>query len=206
MISRLLSALVYKLFLLAMFGFSWQVWANPGQFVQTNNLFPKVRISTTLGDIDVELDRSRAPITVNNFLSYVKDKRYNNTVFHRLEPDYVLQGGGYKTDFTAIEERDAIFNESGNGLKNQYGTIAMARLNDPHSATSQFFFNLKDNPNLDPGSRWGYTVFGRITAGESVLENIREQQTDVSAKLGWPNVPVEPIVIKMITVLPEPEL
>lgn len=192
--------------LLILVSFSQSTFANPGQFVQPNNLFPKVLISTNLGDIEVELDRSRAPITVNNFLSYVKEKRYNNTVFHRLEPEYVLQGGGYKSDFTTIEERESIFNESGNGLKNQYGTIAMARLNDPHSATSQFFFNLKDNPNLDPGSRWGYAVFGRISAGESVLETIREQATDVSPKLGWPNVPVEPIVIKMIRVLPEPEL
>jgi peptidyl-prolyl cis-trans isomerase A (cyclophilin A) len=202
---RLLSVSLCKLVFMALLGFSPYSLAEPGQFVQTNNLFPKVRISTSLGDIEVELDRSRAPISVNNFLSYVQDKRYNNTLFHRLEPEYVLQGGGYDTEFRPIAERASIFNESGNGLKNQYGTIAMARLNDPHSATSQFFFNLKDNPNLDPGSRWGYTVFGRITAGESVLENIREQATEVSAKLGWPNVPVEPIVIKMITVLPEPE-
>lgn len=202
MIIRLLA----KLFLIVLLSCSMASLATPGKFVQPNNLFPKVVIHTSMGDIELELDRSRAPITVNNFLSYVKDKRYNNTVFHRLEPEYVLQGGGYNLEYKAIEEREAIFNESGNGLKNQFGTIAMARVNDPHSATSQFFINLKDNANLDPGPRWGYAVFGRITAGESVLEAIRQQATDVSAELGWPNVPVEPIVIKMITVLPEPEL
>ncbi|WNO60537.1 peptidylprolyl isomerase [Rheinheimera sp. MMS21-TC3] len=202
MIMRLFSTF----FLIVLLSYSMTSFANPGKFVQANNLFPKVLISTSLGDIELELDRSRAPITVNNFLSYVKDKRYNNTIFHRLESEYVLQGGGYNTEFKAIVEREPIFNESGNGLKNTFGTIAMARVNDPHSATSQFFFNLKDNPNLDPGSRWGYAVFGRITAGESVLEKIRQQATDVSTELGWPNVPVEPIVIKMITVLPAPEL
>ncbi|CAM3769980.1 peptidylprolyl isomerase [Rheinheimera salexigens] len=210
MINRLLSASVLKVLLTVLFtvllSCSMNALADPGQFIQPNNLYPKVLISTTLGDIEVELDRSRAPITVNNFLSYVKEKRYNNTLFHRLEPDYVVQGGGYNTDFRAILEREPIINESGNGLKNQYATIAMARLNDPHSATSQFFFNLKDNANLDPGSRWGYTVFGRITGGETVLETMRQQATDVSVALGWPNVPVEPIVIKMITVLAEPEL
>jgi peptidyl-prolyl cis-trans isomerase A (cyclophilin A) len=174
-----------------------------GQFLQANNLFPKVRIITSHGDIDVELDRSRAPLTVNNFLSYVKHKRYNNTVFHRLEPEFVLQGGGYDANYQPIEELKPVFNESGNGLKNQFGTIAMARLAEPHSATSQFYFNLQDNPSLDPGRRWGYTVFGRISAGEDVIEKIRAIQTDTSAELGWPNVPVEPVLIKTVLLLPE---
>lgn len=178
-------------------------WVQAGQFLQANNLFPKVRIMTSHGDIDVELDRSRAPLTVNNFLSYVKHKRYNNTVFHRLEPEFVLQGGGYDASYKPIEELKPVFNESGNGLKNQFGTIAMARLAEPHSATSQFYFNLQDNPSLDPGRRWGYTVFGRISAGEDVIEKIRAIQTDTSAELGWPNVPVEPVLIKTVLLLPE---
>lgn len=178
-------------------------WVQAGQFLQPNNLFPKVRIMTSHGDIDVELDRSRAPLTVNNFLSYVKHKRYNNTVFHRLEPEFVLQGGGYDASYKPIEELKPVFNESGNGLKNQFGTIAMARLAEPHSATSQFYFNLQDNPSLDPGRRWGYTVFGRISAGEDVIEKIRAIQTDTSAELGWPNVPVEPVLIKTVLLLPE---
>ncbi|MDX1391366.1 MAG: peptidylprolyl isomerase [Rheinheimera sp.] len=177
--------------------------ADAGQFIQPNNLYPKVKFITSHGDITVELDRSRAPLTVNNFLSYVKRKSYDNTVFHRLEPEFVLQGGGYDANYKPIDELKAIFNESGNGLKNQIGTIAMARLNDPHSATSQFFFNLQDNPHLDPGRSWGYAVFGYITEGQDVIEKIRAIQTDTSAELGWPNVPVEKVLLKTVIVLPE---
>lgn len=182
---------------------SFQATANSGQFVQPNNLYPKVKLLTSQGDIIVELDRSRAPITVNNFLTYVKQQSYNNTLFHRLEPEFVLQGGGYDINYKPIEEHKSIFNESGNGLKNQIGTIAMARLNDPHSATSQFFFNLQDNSHLDPGRSWGYAVFGYITEGQDVIEKIRAIQTDTSVELGWPNVPVEKVVLKTVIVLPE---
>mgnify|MGYP006149030607 FL=1 len=174
-----------------------------GQFIQPSNLFPKVKLITSHGDIVVELDRSRAPISVNNFLSYVKNKRYDNTLFHRLEPEFVLQGGGYDANYKAIEELKPIFNESGNGLKNQLYTIAMARLNDPHSATSQFYFNLQDNSHLDPGRTWGYAVFGYISEGTEVIEKIRAIQTDTSVELGWPNVPVEKVLIKTAIILPE---
>ncbi|MDX5407496.1 MAG: peptidylprolyl isomerase [Chromatiaceae bacterium] len=174
-----------------------------GQFVQPNNLFPKVKLMTSQGDIVIELDRSRAPISVNNFLSYVKNKRYDNTLFHRLEPEFVLQGGGYDANYKPIEELKPIFNESGNGLKNQLYTVAMARLNDPHSATSQFYFNLKDNPHLDPGRTWGYAVFGYVTEGTEVIEKISAIQTDTSVELGWPNVPVEKVLLKTAIVLPE---
>lgn len=174
-----------------------------GQFVQPNNLFPKVKLMTSQGDIVLELDRSRAPISVNNFLSYVKQKRYDNTLFHRLEPEFVLQGGGYDANYKPIEELKPIFNESGNGLKNQLYTVAMARLNDPHSASSQFYFNLKDNPHLDPGRTWGYAVFGYVTEGTEVIEKIRAIQTDTSVELGWPNVPVEKVLLKTAIVLPE---
>ena len=177
--------------------------ADAGQFIQPNNLYPKVKLMTSFGDIVVELDRSKAPITVNNFLSYVKNKRYDNTLFHRLEPEFVLQGGGYDSNYQPIEQLKTIFNESGNGLKNLQGTIAMARLNDPHSASSQFYFNLKDSPHLDPGRNWGYAVFGYITAGHEVIEKIRAIQTDTSVELGWPNVPVEQVLIKTVLLLPE---
>lgn len=173
-----------------------------GQFMQPDNLFPKVKFITSHGDIVVELDRSRAPLTVNNFLSYVKRNAYNNTVFHRLIPEFVLQGGGYSPDFKAIETLKPIFNESGNGLKNQVGSLAMARLTDPHSASSQFYFNLNDNSSLDPGSRWGYAVFGQVIAGMEVLEKIQQQETSFSEKLGWPDVPVEPVLLKMVLLLP----
>lgn len=177
--------------------------ADPGQFIQPNNLYPKVKLITSFGDIIVELDRSKAPISVNNFLSYVKNKSYDGTLFHRLEPEFVLQGGGYDTNYKPVEEAKAIFNESGNGMKNQVGTIAMARLNDPHSATSQFYFNLSDNSHLDPGRNWGYAVFGYITEGMDVIEKIRTVQTDTSVELGWPNVPVEKVILKTAIVLPE---
>ncbi|WP_166837239.1 peptidylprolyl isomerase [Rheinheimera pleomorphica] len=179
------------------------VFASAGQFIQPDNLYPKVKLITSHGDIVVELDRSRAPISVNNFLSYVKNKRYDNTLFHRLEPEFVLQGGGYDANYQAVEELKPIFNESGNGLKNQLYTIAMARLTDPHSATSQFYFNLQDNPHLDPGRTWGYAVFGYISEGSEVIEKIRTVQTDTSAELGWPNVPLEKVLLKMAIILPE---
>ncbi|MCH8538038.1 MAG: peptidylprolyl isomerase [Alkalimonas sp.] len=174
-----------------------------GETVQADNLFPKVVFHTSLGDIKVELDRSRAPIAANNFLSYVKTERYNDTIFHRLIADFVLQGGGYKTDFEPITTLDAIFNESGNGLRNEIGTIAMARTSNPHSATSQFYFNLSDNQNLDPGSRWGYTVFGRVMSGMDILEQVNEWDTSHHEVTGWPDVPVEAIILHTVTLVPE---
>lgn len=174
-----------------------------GKFVQQNNLFPKVKLVTSVGDIIVELDRTRAPLAVNNFLSYVTIKAYDNTVFHRLEPEFVLQGGGYKADFQPIDDYPAVFNESGNGAKNQFGSLAMARNNDPHSATSQFFFNLNDNPSLDPGRNWGYTVFGQIQEGFEVLEKIKLLETHTDEKTGWQNVPKQPIILKQVILQPE---
>ena len=175
-----------------------------GKYVQQNNLFPKVKLVTSVGDIIVELDRTKAPLAVNNFLSYVNIKAYDNTVFHRLEPEFVLQGGGYKADMAAVEEFPAVFNESGNGAKNQFGSIAMARNNDPHSATSQFFFNLNDNPSLDPGKNWGYTVFGQIQDGFEVLDKIKLLETHTDEKTGWQNVPKQPIILKQVILQPEP--
>ncbi|MDP4536206.1 peptidylprolyl isomerase [Alkalimonas collagenimarina] len=177
-----------------------------GETLQADNLFPKVVFHTSLGDITVELDRSRAPIAVNNFLSYVKTERYNDTIFHRLIADFVLQGGGYASDFEPITTLEAIFNESGNGLKNEIGTIAMARTSNPHSATSQFYFNLSDNENLDPGSRWGYTVFGRVMMGMDILEKVNDWETSHHAVTGWPDVPVEPILLHKVTLQAETEL
>jgi peptidyl-prolyl cis-trans isomerase A (cyclophilin A) len=174
-----------------------------GKFVQQNNLFPKVKLVTSVGDIIVELDRTKAPLAVNNFLSYVNIKAYDNTVFHRLEPEFVIQGGGYKADMAPVDEFPAVFNESGNGTKNQFGSIAMARNNDPHSATSQFFFNLNDNPSLDPGRNWGYTVFGQIQDGFEVLEKIKLLETHTDEKTGWQNVPKQPIILKQVILQPE---
>ncbi|MCF4008257.1 peptidylprolyl isomerase [Rheinheimera sp. UJ63] len=179
------------------------VSAHAGQFMQPDNLFPKVKFMTSHGDIVVELDRSRAPLSVNNFLSYVKKNAYNNTVFHRLVPGFVLQGGGYTPDYKEIDTLKPVFNESGNGLKNQLGSLAMARLNDPHSAVSQFYFNLEDNSSLDPGSRWGYAVFGQVVSGMEVLEKIQNVETEINQQTGWSDVPIEPVILKMVILLPQ---
>lgn len=174
-----------------------------GEFIQPDNLYPKVKVSTNLGDFVLELDRTKAPITVNNFLSYVVAKRYDNTLFHRLEHDFVLQGGGYTDKFESVDEFDKIVNESGNGLKNEQGSIAMARQYAPHSATSQFFINLADNNSLDPGRNWGYTVFGSIVEGDEILEKLNTIETDISEELGWPNFPKEKITINSAQIMAE---
>ncbi|MDW7547543.1 peptidylprolyl isomerase [Pseudoalteromonas sp. McH1-7] len=183
-----------------------------GKFVQKNNLFPRVQINTTKGPIIVELDRSRAPITVNNFLTYVINKDYNGSVFHRVERDeanerdFVIQGGGYDKEYDGMFEREAIFNESGNGLKNDMYTIAMAyQDNKPHSGTRQFFFNMADNDHLNPGRGWGFAVFGNVMEGYETLDAIMQVETDYNEKLGYTFIPKEPVVILSIDVLKQPE-
>lgn len=164
--------------------------------VLPENMFPVVEIVTSKGTIVVELNRNRAPATVNNFLRYVLEGHYSNTLFHRVIADFVVQGGGYTPDLEERPLHEPVLNESGNGLRNNTGTIAMARYNDPHSATSQFFFNLKDNDSLNPSSRnWGYTVFGDVISGFDVLEAIAGVETAYSAGLDAPDVPVEPVML-----------
>jgi len=169
------------------------------------NLFPTVRLETTMGDIVVELDRKRAPVTVNNFLRYVVAGRYDNTIFHRVMPGFVVQGGGYTE---SIEERELyppIFNESGNGLKNMPMTIAMARYDDPHSATNQFYFNLAANSSLDPNSRsWGYAVFGLVVSGQNVIEAIAGVKTGYHEPLDAEDVPLVPVKILSAHVVEPP--
>ncbi len=173
-----------------------------GSHVQPDNYYPRVKIVTSMGDIVVELDRRRAPITVNNFLRYVDKQAFNNTIFHRVMPGFVVQGGGYTVDFDEKSKFPAIFNESGNGLKNELHTIAMARQNDPHTANRQFFFNVNDNSSLDPGREWGYAVFGMIVEGSEVVDAMSEVETEYSIELNAPNVPVEPITIEKVELLP----
>ena len=173
-----------------------------GSHIQPDNYYPRVKIETSMGDIVVELDRRRAPITVNNFLRYVDKRSYEDTIFHRIVPGFVVQGGGYTTDFEGKSNFPAIFNESGNGLTNDLHTIAMARQNDPHTANRQFFFNVNDNESLNPGRDWGYAVFGLIVEGEDVVDAMSEVETEYSLVLNANNVPIEPIVIKKVTVLP----
>lgn len=136
-------------------------------------LYPKVLIETNRGDITLELDGRRAPITVYNFIQYVQSGHYDGTIFHRVIPGFMAQGGGFDAEYTEKEARNPIPNESGNGLSNRTGTVAMARTGEPHSATSQFFINVADNDRLDPSAqRWGYAVFGSVVGGMDVVEDI----------------------------------
>ncbi len=170
--------------------------------IDPTNIYPKVKLETSMGIIIVELDRVKAPITVDNFLNYVVTGEYNNTIFHRIVEDFVVQGGGYDADFTAKKLNKDIVNESGNGLKNETGTIAMAKENRPHTANRQFFFNVGDNTNLDPGRRWGYAVFGAIVEGDEVLEAMAKVKTDYNDALAWENVPLDPVMLIKATLLP----
>lgn len=181
---------------------SFAVVKDDGSQIQADNYYPRVKFETSMGDIVVELNRSKAPITVNNFLRYALKRNYEGTIFHRVIVDFVVQGGGYDAEFATLSAFGNIINESGNGLKNQKYTIAMARQNDPHSANRQFFFNLDDNVSLDPGRDWGYTVFGSVMEGYEILDKISLVPTDVDPTYGWPDVPVEPVILKKVTILP----
>ena len=170
--------------------------------VAEDNLFPSVKLETSMGDIVVELDRLKAPVTVNNFLRYVLAGKYDGSIFHRIEPEFVIQGGGYSPEFEEFPGFPAIVNESGNGLKNRAWTIAMARFGDPHTATGQFYFNLAENTSLDPGRRWGYAVFGSVLEGKEVLTEMAGVETEYNENLDAVAVPVTTIVIKRATLLP----
>ena len=173
-----------------------------GSHIQPDNYYPRVKMVTSMGDIIVELDRSRAPITVNNFLRYVEKRSYEDTIFHRIVADFVIQGGGYDTNFVEKPSFGTIFNESGNGLKNNMYSLTMARQNDPHTANRQFFFNMADNESLNPGRDWGYTVFGAVVEGYEVLDKMLLVKTDFDPKYGWNDVPVEQVVLKKVVILP----
>ncbi len=171
--------------------------------IQPNTLYPQVEFDTSMGTIVVELDRTRAPLTVDNFLTYVVKGHYDNTLFHRVIADFVVQGGGLDLIKEERPTSEPIVNESGNGLSNLTGTIAMARENEPHSATSQFYFNVVDNEKLDPSSRrWGYAVFGEVTSGMEVLAAMALVPTEFNSKLEWPDFPVQDIILKKATLLP----
>jgi len=151
------------------------------------------------GAIVLELDADKAPKTVENFLKYVDDRYFDDTIFHRVIPHFMIQGGGYAAPGkTKGGTRKGVENEAANGLQNERGTIAMARTNDPHSATSQFFINVADNGMLDhPGQDgWGYCVFGRVVEGMDVVDRIKEVDTKYNPQMGEDSLPVEPPKIK----------
>lgn len=170
--------------------------------IDPDNLFPQVKLETSMGVIIVELDRVRAPITVDNFLTYVVSGEYDNTIFHRVMPEFIVQGGGYNKDFELKKINGNIINESGNGLKNEIGTIAMAKENRPHTANRQFFFNVADNSSLDPGRRWGYAVFGAVIEGQEVIDAMALVKTDYNDEMSWEDVPVEPVILLKASLLP----
>ena len=159
---------------------------------------PQVEIRTNMGSIVLELDREKAPQTVENFLQYVKDGHYNGTIFHRVIPGFMVQGGGFSPEMREKPTRSSIRNEAGNGLRNATGTVAMARTPDPHSASSQFFVNLSDNDFLDfrapTQEGHGYAVFGKVIKGMDVVARIAKVSTGV--KPPHSDVPLKPVIIE----------
>jgi cyclophilin family peptidyl-prolyl cis-trans isomerase len=158
----------------------------------------RVRVKTSMGSFVIELDSARAPLTVANFLEYVRAGHYTGTLFHRVVGNFIVQGGGFDEKFVEKPTRPGIPNESGNGLSNRRGTVGLARTGEPHSGNAQFFLNLADNAALDPqASRWGYAVFGRIVEGMEVVDDIGAVATGTVGP--WQrDAPLKPIVIQSI--------
>jgi peptidyl-prolyl cis-trans isomerase A (cyclophilin A) len=160
-----------------------------------------IRFETTLGDFTVELLEKDAPLSVANFLRYIDDGFFDGTIFHRIVPGFVIQGGGFTEDMTQKRTQPPVKNEADNGLKNKRGTLSMARTNDINSATSQFFVNLKDNDSLDHSrGNFGYAVFARVTGGMDVVDKIAAVST--GRKRGFDDVPVEAVIMKSVRRMP----
>lgn len=164
----------------------------------------KVILNTNFGDIALELDSKKAPVTVENFKKYVEEGHYDGTIFHRVIKNFMIQGGGLDADFNEKKTREPIINEATNGLSNKVGTIAMARTQDPDSATAQFFINVVDNNFLDADKAqdgFGYAVFGKVISGMEVVEKIKEVKT--GTKSYYRDVPQENIIIESAKILEE---
>lgn len=169
---------------------------------------PVVVIETSEGTMEAELFQDKAPNTVKNFLAYANEKFFDNTVFHRVISNFMIQGGGFTTDMKEKPAKDPIKNEADNGLRNEIGTLAMARTNDPHSASAQWFINVADNNFLNHTAKnsqgWGYAVFGKITSGMDVVVKIKAKKTGTAViemqgqRIPAQDVPVEPIIIKSV--------
>jgi len=169
----------------------------------SSSLAPRVQLDTSLGTIVLELDAVRAPLTAENFLRYVRDGHYDGTVFHRVIPNFVIQGGGFDEKLAPRAGRAPIPNESGNGLSNRRGTLGLAREDSPHSGSAQYYINLVDNGGLDPlPTRWGYTVFGRVVEGMDVVDRIAYLQTHTIRDFAA-DVPVDPPVVRRAFVVGE---
>ena len=162
-----------------------------------------ITLHTNFGDITLELFNDKAPVTAANFLQYCRDGHYNGTIFHRVIPNFMIQGGGFEANMNQKSTKAPIENEANNGLKNDVGTIAMARTQDPHSASAQFFINTKKNDFLNHSSKtvqgWGYAVFGKVVEGMDVVTAIEKVRTGNKGYHG--DVPVEPVVIESAEVV-----
>ena len=160
-----------------------------------------VLIKTNMGNITVELDAEKAPKSVANFLDYANKGHYNNTIFHRVIGNFMIQGGGFEPGMKQKPAEQTVENEAKNGLKNEAYTLAMARTSDPHSASAQFFINVTNNSFLDyPGQDgWGYAVFGKVTEGKDVVDQIKKVKTSRSGMFS--DVPVEPVIIESVEVI-----
>ncbi|WP_327740522.1 peptidylprolyl isomerase (plasmid) [Streptomyces nojiriensis] len=155
---------------------------------------PHILVDTSFGQVEIELDAEKAPVSAKNFLAYVDSGFYNNTIFHRVIPGFMVQCGGFTDQMVEKSTLDPIRNEASNGLMNVRGTVAMARTSDPNSATAQFFVNVADNDFLNPGRDRGYAVFGKVTKGMEVIDQIVNSPTTI--KNGMRDVPADPVYIK----------
>jgi len=186
---------IFMVITVMLFLVNLSVW--PGE---NNSRNPRVRLETTLGSITLELNRTDAPKTVDNFLSYVERGFYNGTLFHRVIKGFMIQGGGLDEKMNTKDTQDPILNEADNKLKNEIGTIAMARTNSPHSATSQFFINTANNASLNHRNKttvgYGYCVFGKVVQGMDVVQKIENVRT--TSRSGYDDVPVETVIIKQV--------
>jgi cyclophilin family peptidyl-prolyl cis-trans isomerase len=163
----------------------------------------RVLFETTMGTFTIEVDPVRAPLTAASFLQYARDQHYDGTIFHRVIGNFVIQGGGYLPDGTEKPVRGGVPNESGNGLSNRRGTVALARTGDPHSGTSQFYVNVTDNIALDPSpARWGYAVFGRVVDGMDVIDRIASVATGSRVTFGE-DTPLQPVVVTTARIVGE---
>lgn len=164
---------------------------------------PRAVITTNMGVIELNLYREQAPVSVENFINYANSGFYDGTIFHRVISHFMIQGGGFTPDLQKKPTREPIKNESNNGLSNKRGTVAMARLPQPHTASSQFFINVQNNMNLDyqGDDNWGYAVFARVARGMDVVDNIRFVQTSSQGPLD--DVPVEPVIIEKVEIISE---
>jgi cyclophilin family peptidyl-prolyl cis-trans isomerase len=165
---------------------------------------PQAVLHTSMGDIRLELYADKAPVSVENFINYAKSGFYDGTIFHRVIGSFMIQGGGFTPDMQQKPTNEPILNEASNGLSNMRGTIAMARTNDPHSATAQFFINVQNNTNLDYAGgtsprTWGYAVFGRVIVGMEVVDKIRFVSTETNGR--YSDVPVEPVTIDSVEII-----